>query len=53
MLLQIHDELVFEAPPEELEQLGVLVDQEMTGAGNLLVPLKVDHKTGENWADCE
>jgi DNA polymerase-1 len=53
MLLQIHDELVFEAPPEELEQLGALVDQEMTGAGNLLVPLKVDHKTGENWAECE
>jgi len=53
MLLQIHDELVFEAPPNELEQLSALVDQEMTGADNLLVPLKVDRKTGENWADCE
>ena len=53
MLLQIHDELVFEAPPNELEQLSALVDQEMSGADNLLVPLKVDRKTGENWADCE
>ena len=52
MLLQIHDELVFEAPPEELEPLTALVDQEMTSAGRLLVPLKVDHKVGDNWADC-
>jgi DNA polymerase-1 len=53
MLLQIHDELVFEAPPEELAQLSKLVDEEMTAAGQLSVPLKVDRKIGANWAECE
>lgn len=53
MLLQIHDELVFEAPPEELSELGALVVAEMSGVGNLSVPLKVDVKTGLNWAECE
>jgi DNA polymerase-1 len=53
MLLQIHDELVFEAPPEELDSLTTLVRDEMRGVLPLSVPLKVDTKTGENWADCE
>lgn len=53
MLLQIHDELVFESPPEELSDLGALVVAEMSAAGNLSVPLKVDVKTGLNWAECE
>ena len=53
MLLQIHDELVFEAPDEEIAALAALVVHEMTGAGNLRVPLKVDVKAGSNWAECE
>ncbi len=53
MLLQIHDELVFEAPPQEIEQLSALVNEEMMAAGDLLVPLKVDRKSGDNWAECE
>jgi DNA polymerase-1 len=53
MLLQIHDELVFEVPPTELEYLGELVTQEMVGVLELSVPLKVDLKSGDNWADCE
>jgi DNA polymerase-1 len=49
MLLQIHDELVFEVAPEELPEVAVLVDAEMTGALDLKVKLKVDLATGPNW----
>ncbi|MBR9804796.1 DNA polymerase I, partial [bacterium] len=53
MLLQIHDELVFEAPVEELEPLRELVHREMVNAHPLSVPLVVDMKHGENWYDAE
>jgi DNA polymerase I len=53
MLLQIHDELVFETSPDELGLLERLVSEEMTGVIALKVPLKVDLKTGSNWAECE
>ena len=53
MLLQIHDELVFESPEEELPMLAGLVRECMTGVLTLDVPLKVDVKIGDNWADCE
>jgi DNA polymerase-1 len=53
MLLQIHDELVFEVPPEECTALATLVTEEMIAAGRLNVPLKVDVKVGKNWAECE
>jgi DNA polymerase-1 len=49
MLLQIHDELVFEVAPEELPEVARLVDAEMTGALDLKVKLKVDLATGPNW----
>ena len=51
MLLQIHDELIFEVPAGELPGLAALVAEEMTGAAKLRVPLKVDLKAGPNWAD--
>jgi len=53
MLLQIHDELVFEVPTEDLPGLARLVCEEMVGAGRLEVPLKVDVKAGPNWAETE
>jgi DNA polymerase-1 len=55
LLLQIHDELVLEAPPAEVEAVGRLVAQEMTGAlaPQLQVPLKVDVAAGPNWLDTE
>lgn len=53
MLLQIHDELVFEFPPEEEAKLIQLVREEMSQAAQLSVPLRVDVKTGLNWAQCE
>jgi DNA polymerase-1 len=49
MLLQVHDELVFEAPPSELDELSALVKQEMEHAANLAVPLVVDLGVGDNW----
>ena len=53
MLLQIHDELVFEAPAEEIPRLAALVRHEMTTALDLKVPLKVDIAVGNNWLDVE
>jgi DNA polymerase-1 len=53
MLLQIHDELIFEAPAAELDHLARLVRAEMVGVRQLCVPLKVDLKAGPNWADAK
>ncbi len=53
MLLQIHDELVFEVPSNELDCLASLVREEMSSAFQLKVPLRVDVKVGDNWAECE
>ncbi len=53
MLLQIHDELIFEAPAAEIDGLAALVVEEMAGAHPLDVPLKVDVKVGPNWADAK
>jgi len=50
MLLQVHDELVFEVPPKELETVVESVTKIMEGVHELRVPLKVDIKTGQNWA---
>ena len=52
MLLQIHDELVFEVPLEQVANLAELVTEEMAGVQELAVPLKVDVKSGSNWAQC-
>ncbi len=49
MLLQVHDELVFEAPPQEIDTLTALVRREMEGAAKLSVPLVVDVGVGPNW----
>jgi DNA polymerase-1 len=49
MLLQVHDELVFEVPADELEATKALVKQEMEHAAELSVPLVVDMGVGENW----
>ena len=53
MILQIHDELIFEVPPEELDRMKVLVTQVMCQAIKLSVPLKVDIKLGHNWGEME
>jgi DNA polymerase-1 len=53
MLLQIHDELVFEVRGDQRDDLARLVREEMTGVMTLKVPLKVDISAGPNWADAE
>ena len=49
MLLQVHDELLFEAPEDELARLEALTREVMESAMTLDVPLKVDIKTGADW----
>ncbi len=51
MLLQVHDELIFDVPKEELEDLQSLIKEEMENAYELSVPLKVDIGTGQNWLE--
>jgi DNA polymerase-1 len=53
MLLQVHDELVFECPPEEVAAVSKLVKREMEGAYDLKVPLLVDVGVGDNWRDAK
>ncbi len=53
MLLQVHDELVFETPREEMDALKDLVFDEMPAAMDLDVTLKVDAKWADNWGDME
>lgn len=53
MLLQVHDELVLEAPPEEVEEVSALVKSAMEGVKKLEVPLLVDIGSGENWRDAK
>ena len=53
MLLQVHDELVFEAPPQEVEDVRAMIKAEMEGVARLEVPLVVDVGVGENWRDAK
>ncbi len=53
MILQVHDELLFEAPVEEKQALKELVCEEMEGVYNLAVPLLVEVCTGPNWRDLD
>jgi DNA polymerase-1 len=51
MLLQVHDELVFEVPTPELDEVTALVRREMEGAAQLSVPLVVEVGVGKNWLE--
>ena len=51
MILQVHDELVFEVPAEEVDIISQLVKHEMENAIHLKVPLKVDVGIGKNWLE--
>jgi len=51
MILQVHDELIFDAEPSELEELKLLVRDKMENAVSLSVPLKVEMGSGDNWYD--
>jgi len=49
MLLQVHDELIFEVPTDEIDKTRALVKDAMESAATLNVPLEVDIGTGDNW----
>ena len=53
MILQVHDELVFEVPVEELERVKNLVKSMMEDVVKLDVPIKVEMKVGKNWYEAE
>jgi DNA polymerase-1 len=53
MLLQVHDELVFEVPENEMAEMRQLVPEMMVNAIQLIIPLKVETKTGKNWGEME
>ncbi len=53
MLLQVHDELLFEVPREEVDGLRAMVKAKMEGAIELKVPLRVETGVGENWLACK
>ncbi|MBD1380085.1 DNA polymerase I [Metabacillus arenae] len=53
LLLQVHDELIFEAPKDEIEKLEKLVPEVMENAVKLNVPLKVDYSYGPSWYDAK
>ena len=51
MLLQVHDELLLEVPPSEIDAVCDLVRKGMEHAADLRVPLRVDVKSGKNWSE--
>jgi DNA polymerase-1 len=53
MLLQVHDELVFEAPPGEVDEVRAMVKTEMESVRKLDVPMVVDVGVGDNWRDAK
>jgi DNA polymerase-1 len=53
MILQVHDELLIETAPDELEIVKQILQEEMSGAANLLVKLEIDVHDGENWYEAK
>ena len=51
MILQIHDELLFDAIPEEVERLSMIVREEMENVIELSIPLTVECDHGNNWLE--
>ena len=53
MLLQVHDELIFECPENEISEIRNILDKLMTNSLELLVPLKIEYKIGKEWGNME
>lgn len=53
LLLQVHDELILEAPEDEIEILKEIVPEMMERTVEISVPLKVDYSYGESWFDAK
>ncbi len=52
MIMQVHDELIFDVPEDEVPLVSGIVEREMTGALELRVPVVVSISTGKKWAEC-
>ncbi|MGE5446253.1 MAG: DNA polymerase [Ignavibacteriales bacterium] len=53
MILQVHDELLFEIHESEIDEISEIIKKEMEGAWKLIVPLRVDIGMGKNWAEAQ
>ncbi|MGV3760328.1 MAG: DNA polymerase I [Actinomycetota bacterium] len=53
LILQVHDEVLLEVPPDEVDHVGKLVVEVMAGAADLRVPLAVNLSIGDSWADAK
>ena len=53
LLLQVHDELLIEATPDEVDEVKKILDEEMKGAADLSVELEIDTHTGKNWYEAK
>jgi DNA polymerase-1 len=53
MIMQVHDELVFEVPEEELQKAISMIQNEMENVMDLSVPLKISVHSGRNWAEVD
>ena len=53
MILQVHDELLIETAPDELEAVKLILQEEMSGAADLAVKLEIDVHDGENWYEAK
>ena len=53
LILQVHDELIVDAPSDEAEQVKNILKTEMENAASLSVPLNVDISVGANWMECK
>ena len=53
LILQVHDELIVEAVPEEEEKVRRILKEEMENAAQLSVPLIADMESGRSWYDCK
>jgi DNA polymerase-1 len=51
MIMQVHDELVFEVPEEEVEKALLMIRKEMETVMDLVVPLNISIQSGRNWAE--
>ena len=51
MLIQVHDELIFESPTKEVDQICSILYEKMPNAVKLSVPLDIEIKSGVNWND--
>ena len=51
MILQVHDELVFEVPEKEIEKVGAFVQKEMENVYKFQCPIKADIEAGYNWGE--